>query len=97
MSVLEPRVTSSERLVFPIFSNPSYFCMWNFVSGDKAQLALSHETKLHIQKFKSAILAEIQRYKFAELDIYNDTVNAYEYTAVLNLVHTGIVVRIQKA
>ena len=50
VSVLEPRVTSIARLGFSIFSKPSYFCIWNFVSADKAQLALSAETKLHIQK-----------------------------------------------
>ena len=50
MSVLEPRVTSNARLRISIFSNPSYFCMCNFVSGNKAQLALFPATKLHIQK-----------------------------------------------
>ena len=51
MSVHEPRVTSNARLRFSIFSNPSYFCMCNFVSGDrsKAHLALFPETKWHIQ------------------------------------------------
>ena len=50
VSVLEPRVTSNARLGFSIFSKPSYFCIWNFVFADKAQLASSAETKLHIQK-----------------------------------------------
>ena len=49
MSVLEHRVTSNARLGFSI-SKPSYFCMWNFVSADKAPYGLSAETKLHIQK-----------------------------------------------
>ena len=49
--------------------------------------------------YKSAILVDIQRSKFAESDVYNGTVNAYEYTAVpvvnivLNLVHTAVPVR----
>ena len=38
MSVLEPRVTSNAGHGFPIFSNPSHFCMWNFVSGNKPKL-----------------------------------------------------------
>ena len=50
MSVLEPRVTSNARLRFSIFSNPSYFCMWNFDSMDEGQLALFPHTKLRIQK-----------------------------------------------
>ena len=33
-----------------IFGNPSYFCMCNFVSGNKFHLALLAQTKLHIQK-----------------------------------------------
>jgi hypothetical protein len=34
--------------------------MWNFISADKAQLALSPETKFHIKPYpESAILAEI--------------------------------------
>jgi hypothetical protein len=59
VSVLEPRVTSNAGLGFSIFSKPSYFCMWNFVSADKAQLALSDETKFHIQKCNTTILADI--------------------------------------
>jgi len=47
--------------------------MWNFVFGNKAQFALS-------------LLAEVQRSKVARLYLYNGTVNAYEYTVVLNLV-----------
>jgi hypothetical protein len=49
-SVLEPSVTSNAQLRFSIFSNQSHFCMWNFVSADKAKLNLSTETKFHIQK-----------------------------------------------
>ena len=37
-----------------MFSKPSYFCMWNFVSADKAMdkahFPFSAETKSHIQK-----------------------------------------------
>jgi hypothetical protein len=50
MSVLEPRVTSNARLGFSIFFNPSYFCYCNFVSANKARLAVFPGTKLHKQK-----------------------------------------------
>ena len=33
-----------------MFSKPPYFCMWKFVWGNKAQLALFPQTKFHIQK-----------------------------------------------
>jgi hypothetical protein len=46
--------------------------MWNFVSGNKARLALSAETKFHI--YKSTILADIMRSKLPIYNFYNGTV-----------------------
>ena len=54
VSALEPRVTSNAGFRIFIFSDYSYFFMWNFVSDNKAQFdrdfRLLAETKLHIQK-----------------------------------------------
>ena len=69
MSVLEPRVTSIARPGFSIFSKPSYFCMCNFVSGNKARLASVPGNNVPHTKLKSAILAEIKRTQVAEFAI----------------------------
>ena len=47
MSLHKPRVT------YFLNRDTFEFCMWNFVSGDKAQLDLSTETKFHIQKYNT--------------------------------------------
>ena len=39
------------RLWFSIYRQVLHFCMWNFVSADKANWALSAETKFRIQKY----------------------------------------------
>jgi hypothetical protein len=73
VSVLEHKVISKARLGCSIFSNPSYLCMWNSVSGDKAQLNLSPSTK---------------RNQVAELYFDSDTVLNLAWvgsTAALNL------------
>ena len=36
------------------------FCMWNFVSWDKAQFNLSHQTKFHIQKCNTCRVLDIK-------------------------------------
>ena len=50
-----------------IFSNPSYFCMWNKVSGNKAHLVLFTGTKFTCN---NVILAEIQISKDTQFAIY---------------------------
>ena len=72
MSALEPRVTSSAGLALSIFSNPSYFLCGTLFPGIK--LNSLYHTKQSCT-YKSAILAEIQIYKFAELDVDSITVN----------------------
>ena len=39
------------RIGFPIYRQVLHFCMCNLVFADKANLALSAETKFHIQKY----------------------------------------------
>ena len=58
MSVLEPRVTSNARLRFYIFFNSSYFCMCNFVSGNKGNELYSRKQSC-TYKSENAILADI--------------------------------------
>ena len=84
VSVLEPRLTSNAGLRISIYSNPSYFYMCNFVSGDKFRFAWSHETKFHIQKCNTCRNIEIQSH---QIKFCNSTVHAYQYSAILNLVH----------
>jgi hypothetical protein len=67
VSALELRFTSNGGLGFSIFSKPSYFCMWKFVSIYKSQFVLSAETKFHTQKCNTP---NSPNYKF-----YNGTVN----------------------
>ena len=71
MSVLKLIVTSNARLGFSIFSKPSYFCMWNFVSADEAQLALSAKTKFHIQKCNTCRDIEKQSRRIKFLQYYS--------------------------
>ena len=78
VSVLEPRLTTNAGLRISIFSNPSYSYMCNFVSGDKFQFALSHETKFHIQKCNTCRNIEIQS---RQIKSRNGTVPAYQYNA----------------
>ena len=88
MSVLEPRVTSNAPLRFSIFSKPSYFCWWNCVSADKAQSALSAETKFHIQKCNTCRYKRIYREaKYQNFLLYNGTVlSKVVFTAVYILI-----------
>ena len=84
VSVLEPRVTSNAPLRFSIFSKPSYFCRWKCVSADKAQLALSAETKFHIQKCNTCRYKRIYREaKSRDCLLHNGTVlSKVVFTAV---------------
>ena len=52
-----------------IFTNPSYFCMWNKVSGNKAHLALFTETKLHMQKCYTCRDIDIQSHAICYLSM----------------------------
>jgi hypothetical protein len=68
VSVIEPRATSNARIRISIFSKPPCFCLWNFVSTDKAQLprgicklvALSAESKFRTQKCNTYRYIEVQ-------------------------------------
>ena len=48
------------RIGFSISRQVLYFCMRNFVSGNKANRALVPETKLHIQKYDGLENIEIR-------------------------------------
>ena len=75
-------------LRFSIFSKPSYFCWWNCVSTDKAQSALSAETKFHIQKCDTCRYKRIYREaKSQNFLLYNGTVlSKVVFTAVYILI-----------
>ena len=64
---MNPDLPPIGGLGFSVFSKPSYFCMWKFVSIYKSQFVLSAETKFHTQKCNTPISPN---YKF-----YNSTVN----------------------
>ena len=75
-------------LRFSIFSKPSYKCWWNCVSADKAQSALSAETKFHIQKCNTCRYKRIYREaKSQNFLLYNGTVlSKVVFTAVYILI-----------
>ena len=74
MSVLEPRVTSNMRLGFSILSNPSYFCMRNFVSGNKAQFTYSFIAGNKVSHTKVQYLPRYREAKSQNLLLSNSTV-----------------------
>ena len=93
MSVLEPRLTSDVGLGFSKFSHPSYFCMWNFVSTDKAQLALSAGTKFHIQKCNTSRIFKENQSRALEVTLGSrtDTNLGHNHTKILKK-HIGKIV-----
>ena len=62
MSVLEPRATSNERIPFSYYNNFRKVSNFDFVSGNKAHLALFLKTKVVTQKYYTLRDKEKQSY-----------------------------------